>query len=96
MGASSVLGSYRKLAARRAESGIVVRLKAGQRNKRLQVDAEFPEIMTGTVLERAAVSQELSLQGMVGEAGGHYNERAHGCAGTCSSGPCGSPCFHSF
>ena len=41
MGASSVLGCYRKLAARRAESGIVVRLKAGQRNKRLQVDAEF-------------------------------------------------------
>ena len=41
MGASSVLGSYRKLAARRTESGIVVMLKAGQRNKRLQVDAEF-------------------------------------------------------
>lgn len=41
VGASSVLGSYRKLAARRAESGIVVTLKAGQRNKRLQVDAEF-------------------------------------------------------
>ena len=41
MGASSVLGSYRKLAARRTESGIVVTLEAGQRNKRLQVDAEF-------------------------------------------------------
>lgn len=52
-----------------------------------------PGTMTGAVLERAAVSQELNLQGMTGRdwegLGSSCNRKEHLCAGTAAVAPVG-------